>query len=164
MKNSLMPLKEGFNANDYAALTDEPMELDKATDYELNPMEMGDEAIVRLLTDIREQALNMDERLLDCVPFSTCQINTKLFLSRNRRMQQSTMRMTGGMFVMAARGDEIKEYLKTFSTLGGAEGLNQMMEAVPEAVKTVLELLDSEPIVPGEYECICTPEVTGMIG
>ena len=29
--------------------------------------------------------------------------------------------------------------------------------------KTVLELLDSQPITPGEYECICTPSVTGMI-
>ena len=29
--------------------------------------------------------------------------------------------------------------------------------------KNTLELLEASPIEPGEYDCICTPEVTGMI-
>ena len=32
-----------------------------------------------------------------------------------------------------------------------------------EACRVAIDLLQAEPITPGEYECICEPDVTGMI-
>lgn len=46
---------------------------------------------------------------------------------------------------------------------GGAELIYKLDADIENVAKTTLELLDSEPIVPGEYECICDPDVTGMI-
>ena len=64
---------------------------------------------------------------------------------------------------MATRGEEVKESYKGFSVLGGAEILEKIGKKVEEIAQTALDLLESEPIVPGEYECICEPGVTGMI-
>lgn len=41
--------------------------------------------------------------------------------------------------------------------------MTKLDAAVDNSVKVALELLNAEPLVPGEYECICTPETTGMI-
>ena len=41
--------------------------------------------------------------------------------------------------------------------------LSRMEADVEKGAKVTLELLDSEPMVPGEYDCICAPDVTGMI-
>ncbi|MDD3400352.1 MAG: TldD/PmbA family protein [Eubacteriales bacterium] len=163
VRSTLMPLADGFSVNEYAQLSDEPLTMHKSTEYEIHPSDMGDEAIVEHITSIRQSALDMDERLLDCNVFCNYQRYSKLFLSRNRDLEQNAMWMCGGMSLMAARGEEIKDYYKGFSNLGGAEVLQKMSAEVPNAVKTVIELLDSEPIVPGEYECVCTPDVTGMI-
>lgn len=38
-----------------------------------------------------------------------------------------------------------------------------MEDGLAGAVKGAIELLDTKTIKPGEYDCICTPEVTGMI-
>jgi TldD protein len=38
-----------------------------------------------------------------------------------------------------------------------------MEQDIPVIAGCTVELLDAEKITPGKYECICTPEVTGMI-
>ncbi len=78
-------------------------------------------------------------------------------------MEQNVLWTAGGFSVMASRGQEIKSSYKGFSNLGGAELLERMRDGVQDAAKVTLELLESEPITPGEYDCICTPETTGMI-
>jgi TldD protein len=43
------------------------------------------------------------------------------------------------------------------------ELLKQMKDDINTVAATTLELLESEPMKPGEYDCICEPDVTGMI-
>ena len=92
-----------------------------------------------------------------------CIRDSKLFLSANRELEQSVLYSTGIMALVAAKGEEIKQSFRGFSNLGGAELLDKMESAIPQCVKTVTDLLNAEPMEPGTYECICTPEVTGMI-
>ena len=87
----------------------------------------------------------------------------KLYLAPDRDLEQNLMWMTGSVVAIASRGQEIKMSHKGYSHLGGAELLSGMDSDVENTVKVVEELLNSEPLVPGEYDCICTPEVTGMI-
>ena len=103
------------------------------------------------------------EKILDCQVVSIYQKYTKLFLSGNRELEQNVMWMTGVLCFVAAKGEEIKTYYKAYSNLGGAEMLSQIEADVEECAEVVQELLESEPIHPGEYDCICSPEVTGMI-
>ena len=41
--------------------------------------------------------------------------------------------------------------------------LDEIEKDIGDVTATVKELLASEPMIPGEYDCICDPDVTGMI-
>ncbi|MBD5150895.1 MAG: TldD/PmbA family protein [Oscillibacter sp.] len=154
---------EGFEALPTPIPADEPAVLKKAGACRVHPRELGDEAIVKKLTALREKALGMDERVLDAqaqVAYRSCR---KLFLSENRDLDQTVMWTTASVVAMANRGQEIKMAYHPFSVLGGAEVLDDMDAGVEKVVRNALELLDSQPITPGEYECVCDPDTTGMI-
>lgn len=115
------------------------------------------------LTEIRDKGLSISENILNCSVFCNYQKYSKLFLSKNKDLEQNVLWMSGGVSVAASRGEEIKSYYQSYSNLGGAELLSGMDADIEKAVKITLELLESEPMIPGEYDCICTPKVTGMI-
>lgn len=167
VKSELIPmgdhLPEGVKRSIYAMLADEPIVFADSTEYEIDPAQYGDEKIIQELTRISEAGRGCDEKILDCRAFLNYQRYSKLFLSRNRDMEQNVLWTAGGFSVMASRGEEIKSSYKSFSNLGGVELLRRMQGGVCDAAKVALELLESRPITPGEYDCICTPEATGMI-
>ena len=167
IRNALIPLDavlpSGVEKSSYAMLADDPLTFAESTEYEIDPEQISDEELVRRLTELNQAGLACDSQILDCGVSCTYQRYSKLFLSKNRDMEQNVLWTTGALRLMAARGQEVKTYHKGFSNLGGAEVLDQMKDAVEDAVATTVALLKSEPITPGEYECICTPEVTGMI-
>ena len=145
--------------------TDEPACESRALEYALDPEEMGCEEIVKRLTDLRTKALSKSEQLLDAAARLVWQKSHRMFLSPNRDLMDDMLFTNGSIVAMAARGEEIKDYYKGFSGLCGAELFDEMMDdrVLDEIVSTVIALLDSQPIPPGEYDCICSPETTGMI-
>ena len=49
------------------------------------------------------------------------------------------------------------------SGCGGMEILDDMETKISPLVQKLNDLATTEPITPGEYDCICAPDVTGMI-
>ncbi|MCQ2412600.1 MAG: TldD/PmbA family protein [Sphaerochaetaceae bacterium] len=142
---------------------DEKLAFCKSTDYEIDPVELGDEAIINRLAQLREKGKAMDERIMDV----TCRFNFqryhKIFLSKNRDLEQNVLFTDAAVVMMARKGAEIKTSYKSCSCLGGAEVLDQVESFLPITKNTVIDLLSAEPLTPGEYDCICSPSVTGMI-
>jgi TldD protein len=167
INDSLMPIKNylpnSISESEYEKLDDESLQVMESSDFEQNPEELGDERIVELLTKLSLEGRSFDEKILDCTANCRFQQYHKLFLSSNKDMEQNVLWTTGSLVVMASRGEEIKYNFKGYSGLGGTELLDAMEHGIKEVASTTLELLDSEPMKPGEYDCICTPEVTGMI-
>ena len=154
---------EGFAPLPTPVPADEPAELKKESAFQIHPRELGDEAIVTKLTALREKILSYDERILDAqasVSYRSCR---KLFLSQHRDLDQTGTWTTGSVLALASRGQEIKMAYHPCSILGGAEVLEEMDAGVEKVARDALELLESQPIQPGEYECICDPDTTGMI-
>lgn len=154
---------EGFEPLPTPVLSDEPAVLKKSSAWKVHPRELGDEAIVAKLTALRERALGLDERVLDAQAAVSYRACRKLFLSEHRDLDQTLMWTNAAVVALASRGQELKMSFCPFSALGGAEVLDDVEAGVEKAVHDALELLESRPIVPGEYECVCSPEVTGMI-
>lgn len=167
IETSLIPLsdtiKEVVETSHYGMLSDEPFEFSESTEYEIDPEQVSDEQFINHLTQLSNAAKAYDEQILDCSSFYRYQKYSKLFLSKNRDMEQNLLWSTGGFVVMVSRGEELKNYHQGFSNLGGAELLEEMKQKIEPVASCAIELLKSTPITPGEYECICTPEVTGMI-
>ena len=142
---------------------DEPALLKKETTWKVHPRELGDEAVVGKINAIREKAMAVDERILDAQAAVAYRVYRKLFLSEHRDLDQTVMWTNAMVAVLASRGQEIKMSYHPFSVLGGAELLDQMDGGVEQAARDALDLLDSQPIPPGEYDCVCDPSTTGMI-
>ncbi|MBO7599837.1 MAG: TldD/PmbA family protein, partial [Lachnospiraceae bacterium] len=158
-----MILGENNEKSSYKIPDDEPVTFSKSTDYLIDPADMGDNNIIERLTVLYEKGMDYDDRILNFVASANYQKYSKLFLSKNRDMEQNIMWSTAMVRAMALRGEEVKDCYLPCSVLGGMEILNNLDDEVEKACKTAIELLESEPLPPGKYECICTPEVTGMI-
>ncbi len=159
----LVKLGDGIEKSLYKVPADEPIVFAKSTECAIDPEKLGDEKIIEKLNKISQMGLAADERVLDCRAVMNYQKYSKLFLSRNKDMEQNVMWAGGYIFVNSLKGEEVKQSMECFSNLGGAEVMDTMEEKLPDAVRVAIELLDSEPLTPGEYECICNPETTGMI-
>ena len=143
--------------------SDEPAVLKKSSAWKIHPRELGDEAILQKLNAVREKGMQQDERVLDVIVSVSYRSFRKLFLSEHRDLDQTLLWTTASVVVLTSRGEEIKDYYRPYSNLGGAEVLEDMEQDIPGLVSAALELLDSQPIPPGEYECVCDPATTGMI-
>lgn len=142
--------------------SDKPATLKKVSAFEVHPKELGDEKILARLDEIRNKALTVDG-VLDAIATISYRAFRKIFISENRDLDQTIMWTNGAIMAMAARGEEVKDAYKGFSTLGGAELLNRMDDYAIKVASEAVELLKSEPMIPGEYDCICDPDTTGMI-
>lgn len=142
--------------------SDKPATLKKVSAFEIHPKELGDEKILARLDEIRNKALTV-EGVLDAIATISYRAFRKIFISENRDLDQTVMWTNGAIMAMASRGEEVKDAYKGFSTLGGAELLDRMDDYATKVASEAVELLKSEPMIPGEYDCICDPDTTGMI-
>lgn len=156
-------LAEGIEEGDYSP-ADTPCVLEEATELVLDPEEAGDEWIIARLTEAREEALALDERVFDTLCRCAWRKYTKLFISPNKDMTESVCWTTSTVLALTREGERIKDSYQGYSKLGGVEVIDRMRrEGVSTAVRHAVELLDSSPVPAGEYECVCSPEVTGLI-
>lgn len=142
--------------------SDETATLKKVSGYAIDPRELGDEKILESLDSIRNKTLSVDG-VLDAMVNVSYRKFRKLFISENRDLDQTVMWTNGAIVALALRGEEVKDAYKGFSQLGGAEILDRMEEFATEVANKAIELLSSEQMIPGEYDCICDPDTTGMI-
>lgn len=156
-------LPEEVKAGRLGKTEEEKLVFEKSTEYQIHPEEMGDEKIIRKISDIRQKGLSKNSKLIDFQVRVDYQIYHKIFLSPLKDMTQNVMWTTGVMVPLASSGQEVKNSYKGVSCCGGAEILDQMDKKIDEALVDIDRLLVSEPITPGEYDCICAPDLTGMI-
>lgn len=142
---------------------DKPLTFDKSTEYEIDPKEVGAEKIIGRISKLRETAIAKDEKIIDCLCGFEYRKYSNIFISRNRDLTQNVMWATSVMAAIGKDGDNLQQGYKGFSVSGGAEVLDELEKNLDTVVNITLEMLTAEPITPGEYECICEPEVTGMI-
>ena len=143
---------------------DEPAKGEYFSEFELDPDEVGKAALIEKLSDARQRALSHSDKLIDCmVRMQWCKKHN-LFLSPNRTLRQSVLWTNMALVALCQKDGDVKDYYSPMSGLCGAELTEKLTdEKLFSTVDSAVELLSSEHIVPGEYECICDPEVTGMI-
>lgn len=155
--------REGIELVPYDVPEEIPVKSFSENEMHGNPDECDDSVIVDKLREVRKHALAMDDRILDCQAGAQYQIYTKYFLSKSKELKEKVLWMTGNYFIMAKNGEAVRSYYKAYSNRDGIGVLDKMEDGLAGAVKGAIELLDTKTIKPGEYDCICTPEVTGMI-
>ena len=144
-------------------MPDEPLTLYVEKEAEILPEDVDVKALVEKLNGICETGLAEDECVIDCqVRASTTHVN-KMFLTKNRDLCQSYVYSEGSVFVVAGKDGDTKINYESVSGLAGAEIFAGLKEKVKTCVSVAKEMLNAERIVPGEYEVITSPEVSGLI-
>lgn len=124
---------------------------------------LQDNFVLSRLNGLRNMAFQLSDKVLDASIRFSYRDFSKLFLSDKKDLEQNVLWACGGIVVMGKNGDEIKDYYSGLSSFGGKDIWGKMERALPVTVRGMEDVLGSLPMIPGEYECVCTPEVTGMI-
>ena len=87
----------------------------------------------------------------------------KMFLTEHRDLRQSYV-FSEGMCAGLVAGKERTDF--AYTSLSGRKGpelFDSMEEKIPEVSRIAKDLVSAERVVPGEYDVITSPEVTGLI-
>ena len=155
--------KCGTDIYSTGAIPDEPLELFVEKEAEILPEEASLPEIVSMLTELSDKAMSMSDEMLDCSTSAQSTHICKLFMTKNRFLRQSYVYSEGNVAAIVARDGRNRFGYRAVSGLGGPEIFEGLREKMPEALSFALEMLDADRIVPGEYDIITAPDVTGLI-
>ena len=144
-------------------LDDEPLTFFGEKETGSLPEKADIKALADKLISISDKGMKMGENVIECMANAQSTHISKMFLTKNRDLRQSYVYSEGMIAVVVRKDDKVNEDYKSVSGIKGPELFDELEEYLPTVVKNAEELLDAEPIEPGEYEVITSPEVTGLI-
>ncbi len=144
-------------------LSDEPLEFLVEKETGSLPEEADLSSLVEQLAGISDKGMSMSEYMLDCIANAQSTHICKLFMTKNRYLRQSYVYSEGNVAAILGRDGQNRIGYAGVSGLGGPELFEKLSEKLEYAVSSGVEMLDADRIVPGEYEIITTPEVSGLI-
>lgn len=123
----------------------------------------SDAEILSFCERMRDDVLSRDERLLNCsvgvMPFEV----SKLFITKNRELDQNYTWVNATAFVIFKDGDKmVQTFDGTYSNLI-SEAMNAFPDIIPGLVHRVSKLATAKPVVPGVYDVITDPSISGLI-
>ncbi|HEX7715594.1 MAG TPA: TldD/PmbA family protein [Bacillota bacterium] len=156
----------GIHSIPYPVINEKPLQHSYHGEVAVPPGSISTAAKVRQLTAIHEKALSYPMKsgdLVDCrVRYEEVYVS-KIFVSKQRDLEQSYIWSQGYLIPIVRRDGQTKFCYRSFSGLHGPELLETMTAAPHAAVALAERLLDAKPAEPGEYNVICSPEVAGLI-
>ena len=142
------------------AVEDEPLDKDFAREQDL--AEFKTEEIIAKLSSIKEELFRKSDKVREVRAIISTLETSKLFLSKNRRLTQNYVWVNGIIYIAYFDGRMI----------GAREGYNShllkdVMNNLPTKIDGLLDkaahLVNAKPIVPGVYDIITHPSITGLI-
>ena len=147
-----------------AAIPDEPIELFVEKETGTLPEETDMNALIEMFNELSDEGMRTIPAALDCFLRGSSTHISKLFITKNRFMRQSYVYSEGTIGAYSPSDDgETRMIYEGVSGLGGPEIFEGLREKLASAPKTMEELLKAEKIVPGEYEIITDPGISGLI-
>ena len=142
-------------------LKDEPLEKSFARKSDLD--EISSKQILDALQSVRDSLLSKTDKVVNATALVRTLDVSKLFVSKNRMLDQNYTWVNGIMFVNYRDGDRM---------ITAREGANShsvayVLAALPLLVDKLLDkaehLIGAKPIEPGVYDVITDPSVTGLL-
>ncbi len=140
---------------------DEPMV--RSFERESDDGKLSDGEILAFLTEMRDRALSQEERLVNCFVSASSFTVSKLFVSKNRELDQSYSWVNITSMLVLREGEKLVQ------TYGGSYGhlwsiaMADFPATLDALVVKVGKLAGAKPIVPGVYDVITDPSISGLI-
>ena len=156
-------LKNTLPVNEYPLLKEEAIKRSYIGEVKIHPLEVNAKEKLNKMNLMLEKALKFSDELVDFrISYNEIEIS-KLFISSEKELEQAYIISEGYLVPIVRRGEKTKINFKGHSGLKAVELLDEMETSIDTVIKDAIELLDTEPIIPGEYDIICSPEITGLI-
>ncbi len=150
-------------ATRYPAIPDERLHAERFGSAEIEPFSADPDRILAKLAASRDALLAISPEIVYASARAEFMQVAKLFISPERRLEQSFYWAQGYLVGVAKRGELTREDYQSFSGLKGAELADELLPAAPALAAELLELLGAGSIEPGEYDVIMDPDVAGTL-
>ena len=119
--------------------------------------------LIAFCEDIKDKLLAKDEHIVNAI----CGLNyftvSKLFVSNNKELDQFYSWVNATAMVVYRDGEKMVMAREgSYSNLM-SEALGQLPNLLDKLVHKASKLVNAKPIVPGVYDCITDPSITGLI-
>jgi len=146
----------------FPQIPDEPAVAEYLGEIEEDPFSADPESVLQRLTALREQITDgkivvMAQSRYECVDVS------RMFISPQRSLMQSFLWSQAYLFGVARRGQMSKMSYQPASGRKGLEILKTIESSVPALTREISDLLDAQPMEPGEYDVILDPDMAGTL-
>jgi TldD protein len=163
LMDQLQELKSSSELNHYEAIEEEELIKSFYGEVQELPETKSHKEKLQIMTSIKDKGLSLSKLVVDFrVTYSEVHVS-KIFLSTKKDLEQSYIWSEGYLFSITRKDNNTKYAYKGFSGLKAVELLKEMEQAIEEVVELSEKLHDAKPVEPGEYEVICTPEISGLI-
>ncbi|WP_294562728.1 TldD/PmbA family protein [uncultured Traorella sp.] len=163
LKDELKALENlGISKMESPLIHEEEMTKIMMNEIEVNPEEMSAEDILAHLKKISDAGAKHEGVIEFQAAMQFAHVN-KMFLSDKKDLMQSYAYAEGMAAAIGSNGEKTEMAYESFSGLKGAEILDEMDDKVEKIIQDLNDKLNAEAVVPGMYDVITTPEVTGLI-
>ena len=156
-------LAENGKAIKYPLIKEEELTQSFNGSVKIHPESIPARELLETLTREMEQGMALADYLIDLRVIYEYAHVSKIFLSSRKNLEQSYIWSQGYVYPIGKNNDGMKYTYRSFSGLKGAELLDEMKSGIEPAVREVKELLEADRLVPGEYDIICDPSMSGLI-
>ncbi len=163
IKNKLHKVSDEISVNAYALTCEEEITKHFFSESEIDPENISSEEIIKDLTALKDMGCSLSEEVVNFRAGFSCTHVSKIFLSTKKDLEQSYTISEATLFCVARRAEKMKYYFRGFNGMKGYEVLKDMKKLCPEVVDQCIKLLDAKAAIPGEYDVICAPDITGLI-
>ena len=168
LDDQLSLLKDcGIQPYETGILPDEPREIFAEMKTGRMPEDEDISALVDRLTAVSGRGMEQGKAQgLNLIDFNVRASSThvcKMFLTVNQDLRQSYV-YSEGMAAALVVGEKRTDFAYTaLSERFGPELFDTLEDRIPEVLRIAKDLVSAERVIPGEYEVITDPEVTGLI-
>ena len=163
LKDELRALEKlGVSKMESPLIHEEEITKSMVNEIEVNPEEMSAEDILAHLKKISDAGAKHEEVIEFQAAMQFAHVN-KMFLSDKKDLMQSYAYAEGMAAAIGTNCEKSEVAYESFSGLKGAEILDEMDNKVEKIIQDLNDKLNAEAVVPGMYDVITTPEVTGLI-
>jgi len=144
-----------------SALIDEPLKqdferLDKGKEY-------NDSEIMNLLKRLSDESMKEDKRIIQAMSVYLAYTTNAFFISKNRELTQSYQYSNIYSFLTSKDDDNMKQKFGVYGNCVAEKTFAEAFDDIKNNTSVVVELLKAKAMIPGEYDIITTPGVTGLI-
>ena len=142
-------------------MTDEPLVKDFSRPLEGKTYSL--EEIVARLTNMKDKVHSLSSKVIQAMARYSISENSSLFISKNRELTQNYSWVNINIGAVVREGSKVQMGHDGAAYNSVEKSFEVAESKLEKCVKLAEELLNAESIVPGEYEIITEPSITGLI-